>query len=165
MLCNGAKLFRAFLCLVAQRKGMVIMMNNRKYPIGLFITGFITNILFHFFWLSIPCLILLIVGIFVKPCLYIGLAVLLLDIVLSLIEQIRIRKAFLAESDNPDFKEFQDALSKDGDWRENMGEFLNQKIFHSAQEISLDDDPEDPQATEGPQATEDPQAAEAPKDE
>ena len=50
-------------------------------------------------------------------------------------------------------------MSKDGDWRENMGEFLNQKIFHSAQEISLDDDPEDPQATEGPQA------AEAPKDE
>ena len=29
MLCNGARLFRAFLCLVAQRKGMVI--NMKKY--------------------------------------------------------------------------------------------------------------------------------------
>ena len=34
MLCNGAKLFRAFLCLVAQRKGMVIMMKqNYSTPI------------------------------------------------------------------------------------------------------------------------------------
>ena len=81
-------------------------MNNRKYPTRLFIIGFITNILFHFFWLFIPCIILLIVGIFVKPCLYIGLALLLIDILLSLIEQFRIRQAFLEESDNPDFEYF-----------------------------------------------------------
>ena len=97
-------------------------MNNRKYPTSLFIIGFITNILFHFFWLFIPCIILLIVGIFVKPCLYIGLALLLIDILLSLIEQFRIRQAFLEESDNPDFRAFQDALSKDGNWRDNLGE-------------------------------------------
>ena len=116
------------------------IMNNRKYPTSLFIIGFITNILFHFFWLFIPCIILLIVGIFVKPCLYVGLALLLIDILLSLIEQFRIRQAFLEESDNPDFREFQDALSKDGNWRDNIGELLNQKISDPQNEIKLNDE-------------------------
>ena len=113
-------------------------MNNRKYPTSLFIIGFITNILFHFFWLFIPCIILLSVGIFVKPCLYVGLALLLIDILLSLIEQFRIRQAFLKESDNPDFRAFQDALSKDGDWKDNLGELLNQKISDPQNEIKSD---------------------------
>ena len=115
-------------------------MNNRKYPTSLFIIGFITNILFHFFWLFVPCIILLIVGIFVKPCLYIGLALLLIDVLLSLIEQFRIRQAFLEESDNPDFREFQDALSKDGNWRDNIGELLKQKISDPQNEIKLNDE-------------------------
>jgi len=118
-------------------------MNNRKYPTSLFIIGFITNILFHFFWLFIPCIILLIVGIFIKPCLYVGLALLLIDIVLSLIEQLRIRQTFLTESDNPDFRSFQDALSKDGNWKDNIVELVNQKISDPQNEIKLDDKNED----------------------
>ena len=117
-------------------------MNNRKYPTSLFIIGFITNILFHFFWLFIPSIILLIVGIFVKPCLYVGLALLLIDILLSLIEQFRIRQAFLKESDNPDFQAFQDALSKDGNWRDNIGELLNQKMSDPQNEIKSNDENE-----------------------
>ena len=118
-------------------------MNDRKHPTSLFIIGFITNILFHFFWLFLPSIILLIVGIFVKSCLYIGLALLLIDIVLSLIEQLRIRQAFLKESDNPDFRAFQDALSKDGNWKDNISELLNQKISDPQNEIKLDDKSED----------------------
>ena len=106
-------------------------MNDRKYPTSLFIIGFITNVLFHFFWLFIPCIILLIVGIFVKPCLYIGLALFLIDIILSLIEQFRIRRAF------------QNALSKDGNWRDNIGELLNQKISDPQNEIKSHDESED----------------------
>ena len=117
-------------------------MNNRKYPTSLFIIGFITNILFHFFWLFLPGIILLIIGISVQPCLYIGLALLLIDIVLSLIDQLRIRQAFLEESDNPDFRAFQDALSKDGNWKDNIGEFLNQKISDPQNEIKSDDESE-----------------------
>ena len=118
-------------------------MSNRKYPTSLFIIGFITNILFHFFWLFIPCVILFIIGIFVKPCLYISLVLLLIDIVLSLIEQLRIRQAFLEESNNPDFRAFQDALSKDGSWKDNMGEFLNQKMSDPQNEIKSDDKSKD----------------------
>jgi hypothetical protein len=113
-------------------------MNNRKYPTSLFVIGFITNILFHYFWLFLPCVVLLIIGIFVKPCLYIGLVILLIDIVLSFIEQIRIRQTVLKESDNPDFRAFQDALSKDGDWKDNIGELLNQKISDPQNEIKSD---------------------------
>ena len=118
------------------------IMNNRKYPTSLFIVGFITNILFHFFWLFIPCVILLIIGMFVKTCLYIGLALLLIDILLSLIEQFRIRQAFLEESDNPDFRAFQDALSKGGNWRDNIGELLNQKMSDPQNEIKSNDENE-----------------------
>ena len=117
-------------------------MNNRKYPTSLFIIGFMTNILFHFFWLFIPCIILLIVGIFVKPCLYVGLALLLIDILLSLIEQFRIRQAFLKESDNPDFQAFQDALSKDGNWRDNLNDFLNEKMSGPENQEESDDENE-----------------------
>ncbi len=113
-------------------------MKNRKYPTSLFIIGLITNMLFRFFWLFIPSVILLIVGIFVKPCLYIGLGVLLFDVIVSLIEQIKIRRAFLEESDNPDFQAFQDALSQDGNWKDNMGEFLNQKISNQQNEEKPD---------------------------
>ena len=115
-------------------------MNDRKYPTSLFIIGFVTNILFHFFWLFIPCIILLIIGIFVEPCLFVGLALLLIDIVLSLIEQLRIRKAFLEESDNPDFRAFQDALSKDGNWKDNVSELLNPKISDPQNEMKSDDE-------------------------
>ena len=118
-------------------------MNNRKYPTSLFIIGFITNMVFHFFWLFIPCIILLIVGIFVKPCLYVGLALLLTDILLSLIEQFRIRQAVLIKSDNPDFQAFQDALSKDGNWRDNIGELLSQKMSDPQNEIKSYDESED----------------------
>ena len=114
-------------------------MNNRKYPTSLFLIGFITSILFHFFWIFIPGIILLIIGIFVKPCLFIGLALLSIDIILSFIGQLRIRKTFLEDSDSPDFRAFQDALSKDGNWRDNIGELLNQRISDPQNEVRSDD--------------------------
>lgn len=103
-------------------------MNNRKYPVDLFIIGLITNFLFHFFWLFIPAVILLIVGIWVKLCGYIALTLLVIDLILSVVEQIGIRNTFLKDSDDPQFKEFQDIFSKGGDWRENMKEVVEQKI-------------------------------------
>ena len=118
-------------------------MNNRKYPTSLFVIGFITNIVFHFFWLFVPSIILLIIGLFSQTCLKIGSALLFLDIILSLIEQIRIRQTCLKESDNPDFKKFQDALSKDGNWIENIGELVERKRADSQNENRDDNENED----------------------
>ena len=83
---------------------------ERKYPQKMFWLFVLTNFLFHFFYLSISGIILCIVGIWVKSCLWIGLAILGLDVILSIIEQLRIRKAAVTSSDSPDFNELMDAF-------------------------------------------------------
>lgn len=103
-------------------------MKKRKYPMSLFLTGFISNFLFRFFWLFIPVVVLLITGVFIRPCLVVGALVILVDAILSLIEQLRIRKAFLEDSDNSDFRAFQDALSGDGKWTDNVKDVLENKV-------------------------------------
>lgn len=103
-------------------------MNNRKYPTSLFIIGFISNILFHFFWLFVPAILFLIIGIWKDICLWIGIGLLILDVLLSFIDQMKIRHTFLSDSDHPDFQAFQEALSKDGNWMENVKELVESKI-------------------------------------
>lgn len=83
---------------------------ERKYPTKMFWLFVLTNFLFHFFYLSIPGILLCVVGIWVKPCLWIGVTVLGLDAILSIIEQLRIRKAAVSHSDNPEFNELMDAF-------------------------------------------------------
>ena len=88
---------------------------ERKYPTQMFWLFVLTNFLFHFFYLSVPGIILCIIGIWAKPCLWIGFAILGLDVILSIIEQLRIRKAAVTPSDNPEFNELMDAFcSPDG---------------------------------------------------
>lgn len=97
-----------------------------KYPADLFIIGFITNIFGRFFFLFFFALFLLMIGIWVKACLMIGLGLLGLDIVLSFSEQLRIKYTFL-NSDNPSFTMFQDAvLSKD--WKNNVMNIVESQI-------------------------------------
>ena len=95
-------------------------MKERRYPFSLFLIGFITNILFHFFWLFIPSIILLIVGIWVDWCLYVGLAILTGIIIISFAEQVRIRHTMLTDTDNEEFNRFRDAVLDDGNVFENV---------------------------------------------
>ncbi|MBE5866673.1 MAG: hypothetical protein E7292_10775 [Lachnospiraceae bacterium] len=100
---------------------------KRKYPTKMFWFFVLTNFLFHFFYLSIPGIIFCIVGIWVKPCLWIGLAILGLDVILSIIEQLRICKAAVTRSDNPEFNELMDAFCSPGGF-EAFGKVLDEKI-------------------------------------
>ena len=111
---------------------------ERKYPIKMFWIFVLTNFLFHFFYLSIPGIILCIIGIWVKPCLWIGLAILGLDVILSIIEQLRIRKAAITPSDNPAFNELMDAFCSPGGL-EAVGKVLDEKI-KSASSIESQED-------------------------
>ncbi len=113
-------------------------MKNRKYPWDLFVIGVITNMLFHYFWIAIPCVICSIAGIFVETLGPVALVLFLIDLILSIIEQIKIRNAFMEDSDNPDFQKFQDFLSRDGDWLKNTKDFIERNI-----ESNDDDDDED----------------------
>ena len=81
---------------------------ERKYPAGMFWFFVLMNFLFHFLYLSVPGIILCFVGILVKPCLWIGLAILGLDAILSIIDQLRIRKTVLTPSGNPEFDKMMD---------------------------------------------------------
>lgn len=87
---------------------------ERKYPARMFLLFVVTNFLFHFFYLFVPGIILCIIGTWVKSCLWIGLAILGLDLILSIIEQLRIRKAAVTHSDNPEYNELMDAFCSPG---------------------------------------------------
>ena len=78
------------------------------------------------FFLFLPSIILLIVGIWVKWCLFVGVALLLLDVIISLIEQIQIRNTTI-NSNNPNFKEWQDAILS-SDWKNNIMDLTESKI-------------------------------------
>ncbi len=83
---------------------------KRAYPAKLFWLMVIMNFLVHFFYLSLPGIILSIVGIWLRPCLWVGLGLLLLDFVLSTVHQMQIRKAAITQSDNPEFNALMDAF-------------------------------------------------------
>ena len=100
---------------------------ERKYPTKMFWLFVLTNFLFRFFYLSIPGIILCIVGIRVKSCLWIGVAILGLDVILSIIEQLRIRKAAVTPSDNPEFNELMDAFCGPGG-HESVRKIVDAKI-------------------------------------
>lgn len=115
-------------------------MKNRKYPISLFIFGFLMNVVFRFWVLFVLGIVFSVVGIFVKSFVNIGLAILLLDVALSFVEQMRLRQTFLEESDDSDFETFKDMMSNDGNWMENVREFLNDKIPNPDNEFKPDDE-------------------------
>lgn len=112
---------------------------KRKYPTKMFWFFVLTNFLFHFFYLSIPGIIFCIVGIWVKPCLWIGLAILGLDVILSIIEQLRICKAVVTCSDNPEFNELMDAFCSPGGF-EAFGKVLDEKIKSAPSVESQEDE-------------------------
>ena len=103
---------------------------QRKYPTKMFWLFVLTNFLFHFFYLSIPGIILCFFGIWVRSCLWIGLSILGLDVILSIIEQLRIRKAAVTRSNNPEFNELMDAFCSPGGL-ESFREVLDEKIKSS----------------------------------
>lgn len=82
----------------------------RKYPTKMFLLFVITNFFLNHFYLFVPGAILCIAGIWNKTCMEVGLAILGLDLVLSIMTQMRLRKAAVTPSDNPEFNELMDAF-------------------------------------------------------
>ncbi len=106
---------------------------DNKYPVSLFLIGVLMNLTKNFF-LFFSSIILLIVGIWVKWCFFVGVALLLIDVIISLIEQIQIRSATI-NSDNPNFKEWQDAILS-SDWKNNVMDLIESKIDDTNDEES-----------------------------
>lgn len=108
---------------------------KRKYPTKMFWFFVLTNFLFHYFYLSVMGIIFCIVGIWVKSCLWIGLAILGLGVILSIIEQLRICKAAVTPSDNPEFNKLMDAFCSPGGL-EAFGKVLDEKSKSSSADES-----------------------------
>ncbi len=87
---------------------------KRRYPMRVFWLSVLVNFLFRFCYLSLPGAVLCIIGIWNKTHLLIGAGLLLLDLILSLIDQIIIAKTAAKESDNPEFNEMMDAFCNGG---------------------------------------------------
>lgn len=90
---------------------------KRKYPAKMFRISVLTNFIFHFSYLFIPGIILCIIGFWAKACLWIGLILLGLDLVFSIVEQIRLRQSIETPSGNPEYDEIMDALCGPGGFK------------------------------------------------
>lgn len=83
---------------------------RRKYPFKMFVLGVILNFLLRFSYLWISGGILCVAGIWIRKCLIVGLSLLGADLVLSVIEQLRIRKAALNESSSEEYNQLMDCF-------------------------------------------------------
>lgn len=100
---------------------------NRKYPVKLFVLGIIMNFLIHFFPLFALGALMFLIGIWIPVCTRVGGVLFLLDLILSIVEQVRIRKAALSESSNPEYNEMMDALLGPEGGREKLQEIIAAK--------------------------------------
>lgn len=100
--------------------------DKKRYPASLFISGLFLSLL-RLFWILIPAIVLLVIGLFVKICLFIGGGLIALALTLALIDQIRMIY-FVRHGNMPG--KWQDAIfSKD--WKENVIALTEEKINES----------------------------------
>lgn len=112
---------------------------KRKYPAKLFWFGFFSNFLIRSFYLFLPGLVLCIIGIWVRVCLWIGLGLLGIDAVVNLVDQLRIRKVALTPSDHPVVNELMEALTGPGGI-EAFGKLLDERIKSTPSVESADEE-------------------------
>lgn len=98
-----------------------------KYPVQLFWLGFIANVLFRFMYLTLPGIILLIIGIWVFPCLVAGAVLLAVSIIVSLTEQLMIKKAAETVSDNEEFEAFRKNVTESDNWEDGVKQFVDER--------------------------------------
>ena len=103
-------------------------MNKVKYPMSLFITGVLMNMVMRHLLLFVSGIALIILmepGSFFH---YVGIVMLVIDFLLSLGLQMGIRKEVMSESDNPEIQRLQAALSKEGLWTDNVKDIVDDKL-------------------------------------
>lgn len=92
--------------------------DKRKFPMDLFLLGMLNSMVIELRKIFFPSVILMLIGIWKRWVLYVGLAFFIIDIICALAKQIDARNVALY-STNPALKKWQNAiLSKN--WRENL---------------------------------------------
>ena len=99
-----------------------------RYPAGLFFLGLFTNFIARNVLLLALGLLLLVVGLWNRWCLLAGLSFLAMDLLMSLVQQLRFRHTALTSTD-PKLKDLQDAIAS-GDWRSGMQAWAAREHIH-----------------------------------
>ena len=109
---------------------------NGKYPKDLFRIGLLLNFIAKFY-LWLPGLLLLLIGLLARsrPFIVFGVLLIAIDAVLSVSDQFMIKRTFEEPTDNPEFKPYQDAITG-GNWREDLDRLTNP---HQDDEEASDD--------------------------
>lgn len=96
----------------------------KKYNEQLFWSGFLLNI-FRKALLILVAIVLGIVGIWIKPCLYCALGIIVIVLIWSFVQQLIIKHT-VENSDNPNFTPFANAMMSDN-WREEIENLVENK--------------------------------------
>ena len=100
---------------------------KRKYPLKRFLFGVALQFFIFNFILFLLGAIFTFIGIWSKSCSYIGTAFLILDLIVSLVQQIKIVIFTLKEDDDPKLNEIKDAICDPDDPNAFM-EYMEEKI-------------------------------------
>lgn len=111
------------------------VVSTGKYPARLFAAGFIMSLLFRHAYLTAPAVILLIIGIWVSPCLIAGAALLMISLVVSLVGELSIKKTFETESENVSLEQFKKAVTGSDGGMTGVRRFVEE----NAKEVISDD--------------------------
>ena len=125
-------------------------MKAKKYPTSLFLVGLIFSMVIYYYWFSIPCIIAFIAGVFYRPFTLVAFGLLVIDLFFSLIQNMRMRNAFLKKNSNPDLQDFQNAVSNQSGWQQGIAEFMGQKINNPSTAEEKDDKIVDSEDQESP---------------
>lgn len=98
---------------------------KEKYSATFFIVGIILNMIKHFY-LLLPGIIAMIVGIWFSAVLFLGIGLVTLDLCFSVVGQFQNKKV-LESSENPQVKEVNKAIHSK-DWRRNVIDLVETRI-------------------------------------
>ena len=103
-----------------------------------FLVGFILNF-FRNCFLNLLMILMLSLGIWFRPCLYVGLLLLLINLILSFIIQLRLKRALKTFDDSvsEDARKFNEYMKNDG-YTDGARNYTEEKIRNS-QDIIIDD--------------------------
>ena len=97
----------------------------KKYNEQLFWSGFVLNI-FRKIMLVLVAVVLSIVGIWIKPCFYFALGIILVVVIWSFVQQLIIKHT-VEHSENPNFTPFANAMMSDN-WKDEIEKLVESKV-------------------------------------
>ncbi len=99
---------------------------NKKFPLSFFLFGFFLDVVVKRFYLFVPSVIFMLLGIFIGELGSVGAVILAVDIVISFFSQLNLAM-MLMNNDDPDFEEMKNNILSDN-WRTNIKDWVEGRM-------------------------------------